>query len=106
MELISKLSQYDEILQKKCFGHLSTISSDGKPHTAPLWIYYVKKNGLIEISIKVNSIKDKNITKNPNICLSVADPDNPYYYVQIKGEVMKKWVLLLNYIENILIIEF
>ena len=66
----------------------------------------MKKNGLIEISIKVNSIKDKNITKNPNICLSVADPDNPYYYVQIKGEVMKKWVLLLNYIENILIIEF
>ena len=32
-------------------------------------------------------MKDRNLKANPNVALSVQDPDNPYRYVQVRGRV-------------------
>ena len=90
MNLKYNLLQFKFILDKNCFGHLSTLLPDGTPHSAPLWIDYNKQDNEIKISIEKDSIKDKNITFNSHVSLSITDPDNPYHYVQIRGKVVTK----------------
>ncbi len=32
-------------------------------------------------------MKDKNLQRNPNVALSILDPENPYRYLQVRGRV-------------------
>ena len=34
-------------------------------------------------------IKDRNLERNPQVALSVLDPDNPYRYLQVRGRVVE-----------------
>ena len=90
MPLRHDMAQFEHIFEKNCFGHLATILPDGSPHAAPLWVIYDKENFHFVISVEEGSIKEKNISRDERVCLSVTDPDNPYHYVQIRGTVVKK----------------
>ena len=85
-----KLTKFESILLKNSFLHLSTILPDGSPHTTPLWFHYNSTTKLFSFSIEHGSIKDQNISRNAQVCLSIQDPDNPYHYVQIRGKVISK----------------
>jgi PPOX class probable F420-dependent enzyme len=34
-------------------------------------------------------VKDKRLGKSPQVAIAVADPDNPYRYVQVRGRVVE-----------------
>jgi hypothetical protein len=38
----------------------------------------------------VNNRKDKNVQKDPRITLAIADPENPYRYLTVRGEVVER----------------
>lgn len=88
MTLEEKITQFSKILNKKAFAHLSTIMPDGSPQVTPVW--FSIENNQILINTAVNRRKDKNMTKNPNVALSIQDPDNPYNYVGIRGVVVER----------------
>lgn len=77
--------KYRDLFDKKAFGHLATINSDGTPQVTPVWIDYDGKY------ILVNSArgrrKDKNIERNRSVAISIQDPDNPYRYLEVRGRV-------------------
>jgi PPOX class probable F420-dependent enzyme len=41
----------------------------------------------VRINTARGRVKDRNLATNPQVALSVLDPDNPYRYVQIRGRV-------------------
>jgi PPOX class probable F420-dependent enzyme len=41
----------------------------------------------VRINTARGRVKDRNLAKNPQVALSIQDPDNPYRYVQIRGRV-------------------
>lgn len=77
-----------DILLKRAFGHLATVGDDGAPHVTPVW---VEPDGN---DVLVNSVvgrkKDRNIGRDPRVALSILDPDSPYRYMGLQGEVVER----------------
>ena len=77
--------KYADLFEKKAFASLATVNSDGTPQVTPVWVDYDGTN------VIVNSArgrrKDKNMSKNAAVSLSIMDPDNPYRYLEVRGRV-------------------
>src|SRR5262249_53524666 len=70
---------FRDLFQKKAFAHLATLMKDGTPQVTPVWCDFDGTHVIVN-SAKGRT-KDKNMRRNPNVALSVQDPDNPYRYV-------------------------
>ena len=79
--------KYQDLFHKVAFAHLATLMPDGRPQVTPVWV------DLDGSHIRVNSakgrVKDKNMRRNKRVALSIADPDNPYRYLAVQGEVVE-----------------
>jgi len=76
---------YRDLLDKKSFAHIATISADGTPQVTPVWIDYDGTH--IRFNTARGRVKTRNLERNPVVALSIQDPENPYRYVQVKGRV-------------------
>ena len=74
-----------DILEKKAFAHFATLMPDGSPQCSVVWIDY--RDGNILVNSAVGRRKDKNVRADPRVAISVADPDNPYRQLMIRGRV-------------------
>ncbi len=78
--------EYLDLFKKKAFAHLATLMADGTPQVTPVWCDF---DG---IHIRINSArgrqKDQNIRRDPRVSMSILDPDNPYRYLEIRGQVI------------------
>lgn len=77
---------FADLFQKKTFAQLATIMRDGTPQVTPVWCEYDGTHVLIN-SAKGRT-KDLNMRRNPNVALSIQDPENPYRHLSIKGKVV------------------
>jgi PPOX class probable F420-dependent enzyme len=77
----------DLLQQKKAFAHLATLMPDGSPQVTPVWFDY--KDGLIRVNTAKGRVKARNMQERPSVALSIADPDNAYRYMQIRGRVAR-----------------
>lgn len=69
------------------FGHLATINKDGTPQVTPVWIDFDGKH--IIVNSEEKRLKVRNMKRNPNVAISVADASNPYSYVEVRGKVVE-----------------
>ena len=91
--------KYLDLLQrKKAFANLATLMPDGSPQVTPVWCDY--KDGLVRVNTAKGRVKARNLKKDARVALAVADPDNPYRYVQIRGRVRRKTVRLRTSIRS------
>lgn len=76
------------------FGFLGTLNKDGSPQVTPTWIDIVEGHEGHEEIILINTAKDrikqKNVTRDPRVSISMVDEDNPYSMVTIKGRVIEQ----------------
>jgi PPOX class probable F420-dependent enzyme len=77
---------FRELFHKKAFAHLATMMKDGTPQVTPVWCDFDGTHVIIN-SAKGRT-KDKNMRRNPNVALSIQDPDNPYRYIAVRGKVV------------------
>jgi PPOX class probable F420-dependent enzyme len=77
--------KYRDLFTKRAFAHLGTVMPDGSPHVTPVWCDYDGKH--IRINSAKGRIKDKNMRRNRKVAMTVIDPDNPYRYLAVRGEV-------------------
>jgi PPOX class probable F420-dependent enzyme len=73
------------LTEKKAFAFLATVMPDGSPQVTPVWFFY--RDGKFIVNTARGRVKDRNMTKNARVALSVLDPDNPYSHVSIRGTV-------------------
>jgi PPOX class probable F420-dependent enzyme len=76
---------FKDLLQKKAFANLATVSADGTPQVTPVWFDYDGTH--VRFNTAKGRVKDKNLRRNPAVALTIMDPDNPYRYVQVRGRV-------------------
>ncbi|MEI7845771.1 MAG: PPOX class F420-dependent oxidoreductase [Chloroflexota bacterium] len=73
--------------EKKALVYLATIMADGSPQVTPVW--FNTSAEAILINSALGRVKDKNMRNNPKVALVIADPQNPYRYIQIRGTVIE-----------------
>ena len=66
---------------------LATVMKDGSPQVTPVWI--ARENGNLTFNTAVGRVKDWNIRRDPRVAISVADRDDPYDKVCIRGRVVE-----------------
>ncbi|MEV6979274.1 PPOX class F420-dependent oxidoreductase [Kitasatospora sp. NPDC093806] len=71
-------------------GHIwyvATVNADGSPHVSPMWVG--AEGELLLFNTSVGRVKERNLRRDPRVCLSLADPADPYDRVQIRGRVVR-----------------
>ena len=77
-----------EIIEGNNFAYLATSMADGSPHVAPVWI---DRNGeILLINTVPGRVKQKNVSRDPRVTISVTQEKNRYRHLFIKGKVIQQ----------------
>jgi hypothetical protein len=62
---------------------LATVLPDGTPHVMPVW--FVIDGDQVVFTTPADSVKGRNIQRDPRVALVVDDEDPPYAFVGLRG---------------------
>ncbi|GAA5201678.1 PPOX class F420-dependent oxidoreductase [Rugosimonospora acidiphila] len=74
-----------DLLDRPLFAHLATVRPDGAPQSNVMW--FVWDGQRIRMTHKKSRQKFQNLQSEPRVSLSIADPDDPYRFLEIRGVV-------------------
>jgi PPOX class probable F420-dependent enzyme len=74
------------VLDSTSIAHLATVLADGSPHAVPVFVG--TEVDRIAIFTGPDSLKARNLRRDPRVALSVAPADNPFRPVAIRGRVV------------------
>ena len=67
------------------FAHLATVRPDGSPQTQVMW--FVWDGERVRMTHTKARQKYRNLQREPRVALSIADPEDPYRFLEIRGTV-------------------
>jgi PPOX class probable F420-dependent enzyme len=76
------------LFRDRNLAFVTTLSKDGSPHVTPVWTEMI--DDLILINTFESSAKNKHITNDKRIALSIVEQNNPFNMVSIKGKVIER----------------
>lgn len=76
-----------DLLDKKALAHLGTLMPDGSPQVTPVWCDF--DGTWVRVNSAKGRRKDRNMRRDPRVALSLCDPDNPYRYLEIRGQIVE-----------------
>jgi PPOX class probable F420-dependent enzyme len=79
--------QFKDLFGKVAFAHLATLMADGSSQVTPVWVDY--DGAHVRVNSAKGRLKDKNMRRDKRVALSIQDPENPYRYLAIRGEVVE-----------------
>jgi PPOX class probable F420-dependent enzyme len=62
---------------------LATIGGNGLPQLTEIW--FLHEDGELKLSLNTSRVKTRNLTKRPQCSLLVLDLQNPYRYLEVRG---------------------
>ena len=74
-----------DLFQKKSLAYLATVLKDESVQVTPVWCGY--EDGLVIVNSAKGRQKDINMRRNPTVTLCIADPENPFRYLEVRGQV-------------------
>ncbi len=83
---VSLPEDYLDLFEKRSFAHLATLMPSGSPQVTPVWVDYDGTHVLVNSAR--GRQKDRNMRNRPQVALCIADPDNPYRYLAVRGTVV------------------
>lgn len=75
-----------ELLRKPSPAYIATVMPDGGPQLTQVWVDTDGEH--VVINTVQGFTKLRNIERDPRVAVAVADPENPRFYVQIRGRVI------------------
>ena len=79
---------YADLFKKTAFAHLATLMPNGQPQVTPVWVDFDGRHILFNTA--EGRQKDKNLQRDRRVALSIIDPDNPYRYLEVRGQVAER----------------
>jgi PPOX class probable F420-dependent enzyme len=73
-------------LHEKVYAHIATLMRDGSPQSTIVWVDTDGVN--ILVNNPTNRVKLKNMQRDGRVALSIADPQDPYRTMYIRGRVI------------------
>ena len=77
-----------KLIEGRNFAHLATLMQDGSPHVAPVWVDH--DGDIVLVNTAVGRVKHRNIIRDPRVAISIADHNNPYERVEIRGRIISQ----------------
>jgi PPOX class probable F420-dependent enzyme len=77
-----------EIIEGKNFAYLATSMADGSPHVAPVWID--RNEDTLLINTVPGRLKQKNVSRDPRVTISITQEMNRYRHLFIRGKVIQQ----------------
>ena len=74
----------DEVL---AYAYLATVMGDGTPQVTPVW--FNTNEDLILINSAKGRVKDRNMRHRSFIAVAIQDPNNPFRYMQVRGQIVE-----------------
>jgi PPOX class probable F420-dependent enzyme len=78
---------YWDILENQSFGHVATLNPEETIHNTPVWVDHDRGEAVL-INTLSGRRKEQNLRQHPTATISIADPENPYRYLSVRGETM------------------
>ncbi|MDP9168890.1 MAG: TIGR03618 family F420-dependent PPOX class oxidoreductase [Actinomycetota bacterium] len=72
-----------KLLEADTFVTLTTLAKDGTPHSTVMWADHDGDD--IIFATVVGRVKERHISRDPRVSVSLFDPANPYAYVTVNG---------------------
>ena len=77
-----------ELASGENFAALTTLLPDGHPQTQVMWVDADGDHLLI--NTEVHRQKFRNVERDPRVTLTIWDKEDPYTFVEVRGEVVEK----------------
>jgi PPOX class probable F420-dependent enzyme len=71
------------MLERARTAVLATVRADGRPHTAPIW--FDLDGDIIVFTTGENTVKARNMRRDPRISLCIEEEAPPFHFVTIEG---------------------
>ena len=75
-----------DLLERPVVVAFGTTNPGGQPQVTPVWASL--EGDQIWINSAVGRRKDRNIRANPKVSVMAMDPENPYRWLEVRGEVV------------------
>ncbi len=89
VKLANKLAErVIKLIDGKNFAYLATLLPDGSPHVTPMWVDH--EGDMLLMNTAIGRIKQRNITRDPRVSITIVDSNNPYDRIVIHGRVVSQ----------------
>ena len=79
-----------KLLQEPQLAHFVTLMADGSPQTTPVWVDVEPDGSAVLINTAAGRVKSNNIERDNRVAISVADKDNAWRYVLVRGTIVEQ----------------
>jgi len=76
-------ASHADLLERPTFAHLATVRPDGSPQSSVMWFAWDGSH--IRLTHTRTRQKFANLAREPRVALSIADPDDQYRFLEIRG---------------------
>jgi PPOX class probable F420-dependent enzyme len=77
--------EFMDLVTRPVVVTLVTVMPDGQPQATPVWFSY--DGTYILVNTARGRQKDRNMKNRAKVTVLAVDPENPYRYIEIRGEV-------------------
>ncbi len=78
---------FHDLFEQATFAHVVTMFPNGMPHASPVWVDYDAADNRVLVNTERHRQKTRNVERNPAVAVSMVDPEDPYRYLSVSGEV-------------------
>jgi PPOX class probable F420-dependent enzyme len=75
------------LLEGRHLAHVGTVNADGSPQVTPVWVDH--DGDVVLINTARGRVKEKNLSRDPRVSISIVDSENPYQPLTIKGRAVE-----------------
>lgn len=79
-----------KLIEDKNLAFVATLMKDDSPQITPVWIDLV--DGMILVNTAQGRVKQRNVSRDPRVAISIVDRSNPYNMVTIQGQVVEQTI--------------
>ena len=77
-------AEYNSFLRDRArTATLATVRADGRPHAAPIW--FDIDGGTFVFTTGQDTVKGRNMRRDPRVTLCVEDENPPFHFIIIEG---------------------
>ena len=73
------------LIDSRTFATIATINPDGSPQNSVIWVK--REDDTVVFSTILGRRKTRNMERDPRVSILLFDPQDPYVYVEIRGQV-------------------
>ncbi len=82
-------ADFHDLFEQETYANFVTMFPNGMPHVTPVWIDYDPDDDRLLVNTERHRCKAQNVSQNPAVAACMLDPENPYRYLSVTGEVEK-----------------